>query len=146
MPATDADSPNGANGASEQTGSQNGSQRIEFELHSPDFHAPEDVVQWARDKIESRLKKYNRHVQGVIVHLRDLNGPKGGVGISAHIEARMGHMEPVNVEEHGTDLRAAIDRALDRIAVVIGRHVEKAFKSPKDHGGEIARAYKVTNG
>lgn len=138
MSATDVARPNGTDGAALPP--------FEFELHSPDFHAPEDVVLWAREKIETRLRKYGRHVLGVIVHLRDLNGPKGGVGISCHIEARMGHMEPVNVEEQGTDLRAAIDLALDRIAVSIGRHVEKAFKSSKERGDKLARASKVSNG
>jgi ribosome-associated translation inhibitor RaiA len=137
MSATDVASP-----STDANGSEH---RIEFELHSPDFHAPEDVVRWAREKIESRLKKYDRHVLGVIVHLRDLNGPKGGEGISAHIEARLGHMEPVNVIEQGTDLRAAIDLALDRIGVVIGRHVEKARKSPREHGAQVARDSKVSN-
>jgi ribosome-associated translation inhibitor RaiA len=138
MSATDVTSP-GSDG--------NGTaHHIEFELHSPDFHAPEDVVRWAREKIESRLKKFDRHVLGVIVHLRDINGPKGGEGISAHIEARMGHMEPVNVIEQGTDLRAAIDLALDRIGVVIGKHVDKARKSPREHGAQVARDSKLSEG
>jgi ribosome-associated translation inhibitor RaiA len=138
MSATDVASP-----ATDGNGTNH---HIEFELHSPDFHAPEDIVRWAREKIETRLKKYDRHVLGVIVHLRDLNGPKGGEGISAHIEARMGHMEPVNVIEQGTDLRAAIDLALDRIGVVIGRHVEKARKSPREHGAQVARDSKLSEG
>jgi ribosome-associated translation inhibitor RaiA len=120
--------------------------RIEFELHSPDFHAPAHVVQWTRDKIEARLHKYGRHVQAVVVHLRDLNGPKGGVGFSAHLEARLGQMEPVNVIEQGEDLHAAIDLALDRLGVVIGRHVEKARKSPREHGAQVARDSKLSEG
>jgi ribosome-associated translation inhibitor RaiA len=138
MSATDVASP-----ATDGNGTHH---HIEFELHSPDFHAPEDIVRWAREKIETRLKKFDRHVLGVIVHLRDVNGPKGGEGISAHIEARMGHMEPVNVVEQGTDLRATIDMALDRIGVVIGRHVEKARKSPREHGAQVARDSKLTEG
>jgi ribosome-associated translation inhibitor RaiA len=117
---------------------------FEFEFHSPDFHTPDHVVQYAREKLENRLKKYGRHVLGVIVHARDVNGPKGGDGIVCHMEARLGHMEPVNVEEQESDLRAAIDVAIDRLGVVVGRHVDRARKNPLERGRKIVRNNKLT--
>ncbi len=115
----------------------------EFEFHSPDFHTPEDVVAYTRGKLEHKLEKFGRHVLGVIVHVRDVNGPKGGNGLVCHLEARLAHMEPVNVEEREHDLRAAIDRAIDRLTAVVGRHVDKAFH--KTDGRAIARDHKLSD-
>jgi putative sigma-54 modulation protein len=110
-----------------------------YELHSPDFHTPEDLVQSIRAKLAHRLQKYGRHVLGVVVHLRDVNGTRGGEGLVCHIEVRMPHLEPVNVEEQDHDLRAAVDRAADRITVVVGRHVQKAYKTPIERARRQAR-------
>ena len=118
---------------------------FQFELHSPDFSAPDHLVIAVREKIEHRLRKFERHILGVVVHLRDLNGPKGGVGMACHIEARLPHLEPVNVEEHEHDLYAAIDTAVDRIEGAISRHVDRAFKHPRDRG-KLAQKSKVSEG
>ena len=120
-------------------------QLFHFELHSPDFSAPDHLVTAVREKLQHRLRKFGRHVLEVVVHLRDLNGPKGGVGMTCHIEARMPHLEPVNVEETEHDLYAAIDNAVDRIEGAIGRHVDRAFKHPRDRG-KLAQRSKVSEG
>jgi hypothetical protein len=125
----------GSNGASEHT--------FEFEFHSPDFHTPEDVVQYTHAKLDLRLRKFGRRVQGVIVHMRDLNGPKGGLGISCHVEARLAGLEPVNVAEEAQDLRAAIDLAIDRLTLVVGRHVDRARTTPIGRGARLARNSKM---
>lgn len=137
--------PAAQNGNGSSTEAKQTNHVIGFEVHSPDFHCPEDVVRYAREKVEHRLKKFNHHVHEVVIHLRDLNGPKGGSGLSCHIEARLPHMQPVNVEEEGTDLRAAIDLAIDRLDVVVGRHVSRARQVPFERGAKIARAQKLSN-
>jgi ribosome-associated translation inhibitor RaiA len=164
MPKTTADGQNGAgsgNGAgeTERGGGGNGfgsngvgssgdgvghTMEFSYELHSPDFHTPEDLVQSIRGKLAHRLHKYERHVLAVVVHLRDINGPRGGEGISCHMEVRMPHLEPVNVEEHDHDLRAAVDRAIDRLTVVVGRHLDKAWKSPIERARRQSRDSKTT--
>ncbi|HEY0712103.1 MAG TPA: HPF/RaiA family ribosome-associated protein [Polyangia bacterium] len=116
---------------------------IEFEFHSPDFSPPEAELRYAQEKLETRLKKYGRHVLGVRVHVRDVNGPKGGNGMTCHLEARLAGMEPVNVEEQEHDLRAAIDIAIDRLGVVVGRHLERARDSRMDGGRKLAQDSKV---
>jgi ribosome-associated translation inhibitor RaiA len=103
---------------------------FQFELHSPDFHMPADLAQNIRAKLSHRLHKYGRRIFGVVVHLRDVNGPRGGEGLLCHVEVRIPHLAPVVVEERDQDLRAAVDRAVDRMAVAVARHVDKAFYEP----------------
>jgi hypothetical protein len=124
-------------------GHADGAPTLGFEFHSPDFEIPSDVVQYTQDKVNVRLGKYGRRVMGAIVHVRDLNGPKGGVGFACHLETRLSGMEPVNVEERDADLRAAIDLAIDRTDVVVGRHVGKARSVPRHKGARVARQSKT---
>ena len=124
-------------------GTSNGTPTLVIEFHSPDIEIPPDVVQYTQDKLNVRLGKYGRRVMGAIVHMRDLNGPKGGVGFACHMEARLSGLEPVNVEERDADLRAAIDMAIDRLDVVVGRHVGKARTVPRHRGAKLARNSKT---
>ncbi|HEY0708533.1 MAG TPA: HPF/RaiA family ribosome-associated protein [Polyangia bacterium] len=133
------------NGVSAPNASNHADHAIEFEFHSPDFSPPEAELRYAQEKLETRLKKYGRHVLGVRVHVRDVNGPKGGVGMTCHLEARLAGMEPVNVEEQEQDLRAAIDVAIDRLGVVVGRHVDRARERPLDRGRKIAQGSKLAD-
>lgn len=125
-----------ANGASEEG-------VLEFEFHSPDIEMPQDVVAYTQEKLNHRLRKHGRRVTGVVVHVRDVNGPKGGVGIACHLEARLAGLEPVNVEETELDLRAAIDVATDRLDVVVGRHLNKARDLPMARGRKVVRDHKT---
>ena len=124
-------------------GISDGPPTLGFEFHSPDIQIPSDVVQYTQDKLNVRLGKYGRWVMGAIVHIRDLNGPKGGVGYACHLEARLAGLEPVNVEEREPDLRAAIDLAIDRMDVVVGRHVGKARTVPRHKGAKMVRNSKT---
>jgi ribosome-associated translation inhibitor RaiA len=116
---------------------------LEFEFHSPDMVIPQDVVAYTQEKLNHRLRKHGRRVTSVVVHVRDVNGPKGGVGIVCHMEARLAGLEPVNVEETELDLRAAIDVATDRLDVVVGRHVHKARDLPLHRGRKLVRDQKT---
>ena len=120
-----------------------GTPELEFEFHSPDIEIPQDVVLYTQDKLNVRLGKYGKRVMGADVHIRDLNGPKGGVGVACRVEARLSGMEPINVEEREPDLRAAIDLAIDRLDVVVGRHLNKVRSVTRHKGGRFARNNKT---
>jgi ribosome-associated translation inhibitor RaiA len=135
------ESTNSGNGVS-TNGSPDG-ELLAFEFHSPDMEIPQDVVAYTQEKLNHRLRKHGRRVTSVVVHVRDVNGPKGGVGIVCHIEARLAGLEPVNVEETELDLRAAIDVATDRLDVVVGRHLHKARDLPLQRGRKLVRNQKI---
>ena len=115
-----------------------------FEFHSQDFPVPEDVVRYTDDKIAARLQKFGQRVMGVVVHIKDVNGARGGEGLVCHMEARLARLEPVNVEETDDDLREAIDLALDRLEAAVARHVKKARRVPLKEGRRAVRNSKLT--
>jgi putative sigma-54 modulation protein len=114
-----------------------------FELHCPDFPCPADVTDYTHDKLHAKLGKFARRLSGVIVHLKDINGDRGGVDKSCHMEARLDGLEPVNVEERHQDLRAAIDLAAHRLAEAVHRHLERAQSKRRDEGRKVVRNGKL---
>jgi ribosome-associated translation inhibitor RaiA len=116
---------------------------LEFEFHSQDFPVPEDVVRYTEGKIAARLQKFGSRLRGVVVHVKDINGKRGGEGLVCHMEARLARLEPVNVEERDDDLREAIDLALGRLEAAVARHVGRARSLPRHKGGKVARETKL---
>jgi hypothetical protein len=116
---------------------------LSFELHSPDFAVPADLAAYTREKLTVKLAKVGRRLLGVVVRIKDVNGPKGGASIACHMEALLARLEPVNIEERDGDLRAALDRAMDSLEAVVQRHVEKARSLPRNRGRKIVRHGKL---
>ena len=114
-----------------------------FELHSTEVNAPPDLVAYTREKLTAKLAKFERRILEVVVRLRDLNGPKGGDSFACHMEALLPHLEPVNVEERDHDLRAAIDRTVDRLDVAVQRHVERERSLRRNRGRKLVRHVKL---
>jgi ribosome-associated translation inhibitor RaiA len=117
---------------------------FQFEFHSPDVPVPEDVVRYTEAKIAARLQKFSQRLMGVVVHVRDINGPKGGEALVCHMEARLARLEPVNVEERDDDLREAIDLALTRLETAVARQVGRARSLPRQRGRKSVRNRKLT--
>jgi putative sigma-54 modulation protein len=117
---------------------------VPIEIHSPDFTMPHDLAAYLRAKLGVRLTKFENRLLDVVVRVKDENGPKGGIGLSCRMEAVLAGLEPVNVLEHDDDLRAAIDRSIDRLALAVQRHVDRARGLPRNRGRKLVRHIKLT--
>ena len=115
------------------------------ELHAPDFTFPADLSRYIRAKLAAKLARFGHRLLGVMVRVKDVNGPKGGEGIVCGMEALLAHMEPVNVEERGHDLRAALDISLERFEVAVQRHIDRARTLPRNRGRKLVRYRKLTS-
>lgn len=115
-----------------------------FELHSPDIPLPPDVADYVRDKLTAKLEKFGRRVLDVVVHVKDMNGRKGGIDKGCHMEAHLAGLEPVNVEERHEDLRAAIDIAAERLAEAIQRHHQRTRTLSRERGRKLTRNEKLS--
>jgi hypothetical protein len=109
------------------------------ELHSPDFTLPADLAVYTRQKLIAKLARFGHRLLGVIVRVKDVNGPKGGDGIACRMEALLAGMEPVNVDERDHDLRAAIDVSIERFELAVQRHVDRARVLPRSRARRLAR-------
>ena len=60
------------------------------------------------------------------VRLTDVNGPKGGDDKRCQLTVSGPRLSTVNLTETHADIFAGLDLALDRLAQVIGRSLERA--------------------
>ncbi len=75
-------------------------------------------------RISSALQRFAGRVQGVVVLLEDLTGPrKQSVDKHCRIGVRLRPTGVVTIDEVGTDIHVALAAALDRLKCAVGRAV-----------------------
>jgi putative sigma-54 modulation protein len=84
------------------------------------------IIEYAMRRIHQHLSRFGRQVSGVTVRISDVNGPKGGDDKRCQLTASVPRLGSVNLAETHADVLAGIDLALDRLAHVIGRSLERA--------------------
>lgn len=77
-------------------------------------------------------------MRSVVVRLRDVNGPRGGVDKSCSVQLSLPGQTPVIVTERSHLIERAIDRAINKAAHAISRRLRKqrgTQRQRKDHLG-----------
>jgi CBS domain-containing protein len=80
---------------------------------------------YIRRKLGRKLGKFSDDVKRVSVRIEDINGPRGGVDKRCRIKVVLRGLPSVVVEEKDAALQGAIDRALERAAQTVSRHLER---------------------
>ena len=82
-----------------------------------------------RGHVERRLgfalSTRNDHIQKVMVHLSDINGPRGGEDKCCRIMIILPHLQDVVIEDTKANLYCAIDHAADRAGRTVGRRLSR---------------------
>jgi hypothetical protein len=96
---------------------------MHWELKSAAVHAPEGL----RDRIDRSLtfalSRFDSRVDRVVVFLKSLNGPKGGIDKSVRILARIDGVGIALAMVVDSGWEVAVDRAADRIGVNVARQL-----------------------
>lgn len=66
------------------------------------------------------------------IHLRDTNGPKGGVDKECSVTVRVPHAQSIHVTETADDIYKAIDLCRDRVEKSAKRTVERSQDKRRD--------------
>ena len=80
---------------------------------------------YVRRKLGMKLGKFARAIERVSVRVRDVNGPRGGVDKLCAIKVALSRLPSVVVEQKHASLQPAIDGALRRVEVAVGRSVQR---------------------
>jgi putative sigma-54 modulation protein len=98
---------------------------MNVQIHASDFTLTDGL----REHIAWRAAYATTHgrdvVSRVVVHLSDINGPRGGVDKRCGVELRLRGAEPLIVEDVQADLYVAIDRAFERIGRSMDRRLAR---------------------
>lgn len=90
-----------------------------------DLPASSDLSQHLERRLGFAIGRFGTRVRSVWARLSDENGPRGGIDKRCMLQARGQALGLVTVEESDSDLRAAIDRAADRLSRSLARAVER---------------------
>lgn len=96
---------------------------MQIQIHAQSFALTDGLrehVAWRA----AYATNYSRDaVSRLVVHLSDINGPRGGVDKCCRVEARLKGAQSLVVEDIQSDLYVAIDRAFERIGRSLHRQV-----------------------
>lgn len=79
-----------------------------------------------RHLVEPIARFYDSEAAEMEIHLRDNNGPKGGLDKECSVTVRMPFSHPLHVTEVSDDLYKSIDLARDRLERATKRLLERA--------------------
>lgn len=98
---------------------------MNVQIHASNFTLTDGL----REHIAWRIAYATNHgrdtVSRVIVHLSDVNGPRGGLDKRCGVELRVKGAQSLVVEDVQADLYVAIDRAFERIGRSLHRRLAR---------------------
>ena len=114
------------------------------DLRAQGFTLTPALAVHVRRRLGFVLTRHSAHIQRVAVRLGDENGPRGGVDKYCRIQVNLLDAPFAIVEDVGTDLYAAIDRAADRVGRVVVKHLDRthAVREVARHGARPARNHR----
>jgi ribosome-associated translation inhibitor RaiA len=89
----------------------------------------DDIVR----KLGMKLGKFASSIERVTVRLSDANGPKGGRDQICQIKVVLSGLPSIVVEERGSALQNAIDRAMKATALAVRRSVQRRRSKALHH-------------
>ena len=97
---------------------------MQVQINAPHI-APGDYAETAERTVRDALRTYAERLTRVEVHMRDLNGHKGGVDKRCVIEARPRGLDPVAAEHESDKVHEALRGALEKLERVLSHRFGK---------------------
>ena len=111
------------------------------DIHGQGFAVTQALAEHVRRRLSFVLTRHNDRIHRVAVRVGDENGPRGGLDKYCRNRVHLLEAPVAMVEEVGTDLYAAIDRAADRLGRVVVKHLHRSHpvRDAARHGARPAR-------
>lgn len=102
------------------------------------FEASDSLRKQIVRRVRLELDRFAADVSSVVVRLRDMNGPKGGVDKRCHVTVHGRSISPVRIDAVSSDARSALESAMERAARSVAREVERTRWSRDDDFGRAS--------
>lgn len=99
---------------------------MNINVQSQGLDAGQAVDQFVRSALQSALRPFVENVVTVDVHMKDANGPKGGVDKHVVVRARLRNRQVVMIETRHDNLYAAIKAGSKRTRRAVRRHLRRS--------------------
>ena len=105
---------------------------MQIQINAPHEIIPDAFSEHIETSVEDVLAPFAKQLTRVEIHLRDLNGSKGGVDKRCLIEARPRGLDPLTAEQESATVKDAFRGALEKLQRVLQHRFGKM--SSKGHG------------
>lgn len=100
-------------------------------IHSNDFAITSALDSFIKDHAKKSMRVCTDRVERLVIRLKDVNGPKGGVDKECSVEVKLARHAPIVVRKRSSDAYASIRQALGRASRITLRKLGKrrAYKA-----------------
>jgi putative sigma-54 modulation protein len=113
---------------------------MNIELRSSNVPLSQALYDHVVRKIDFALRRFANRIDGVVVRLVDINGPKGGLDKRCRIVARLAPTGSVIVEATDADAYVAVSQAAVRVDERVARAITRRRpRPPATRRGKIRR-------
>jgi ribosome-associated translation inhibitor RaiA len=115
---------------------------MQIGIQARSFSLTDALRSHAEWRLRFALTFFDSHIQGVVMQLSDINGPRGGTDKRCHLQVVLKGLPDVVIEDTEADLCIVIDRATDRA----GRTVERRLTRQREtaHSSRLHETVPVT--
>lgn len=87
------------------------------------------LTEYVVQRVHFQLSRFNGAVSSVVVHVSDINGPRGGVDKRCQVTVRGPSLGSVTTEHLSGDAYSSVDMAIERAACAARRELERGRAS-----------------
>jgi putative sigma-54 modulation protein len=98
---------------------------MELEIRGQHLRVGDELHDHVERQLNFALGQFESWISGAIVHLEDINGPKGGVDKQCRVLVHLKGGKTLKIEDVDADFTTAINRAAGRLGQVVSREVDK---------------------
>src|SRR5262245_11677135 len=102
---------------------------MQLEIHWEGMRLSEPVRAYVERRLRFALGRVEGWVSRVLVKLKDLNGPHGGVDKCCQLVVSFPRSNPLIVEHRDADWLRAVDLAADRLAHAVRRELKRRVRN-----------------
>ncbi len=84
-----------------------------------------ELVAFAQRRVAFALSRFSDLVRGIDIRLDDINGPRGGMGLTCLVRLRLVHGGEISIEHPASSPEAAIAHGVGRMASRLRRLVSR---------------------
>lgn len=96
---------------------------MQMDIQARGFALTDSLRAHVEQRLQFALTRFQDRVVRVVVHLSDVNGPKGRVDKQCNLQVHLRGLPDVIVNDTEADLYAAVDRASERAGRSLGRYL-----------------------
>ncbi len=98
---------------------------MQLTIRAKHVELTEALREHVRVRLAFGLSRFGHRVRDVVVHLEDVNGPKGGLDKQCRIVVRLRPSGKVSVQHVDRDLLSAVSLAADRVGRTVARTLDR---------------------